>query len=144
MPALSKESYTFDPRPNYPFLISANRYFLPSSPHLNDDEALTLICTHGTGFHKEQWEPTLEHLFALVGDQVKIREVWSIDAPNHGDSAVLNEHTLQWGYEPTCKSISGLLLILTISAIDMLFHHSQLGRICPLSPPLPILSRHRC
>ncbi|KAF7358637.1 AB hydrolase-1 domain-containing protein [Mycena sanguinolenta] len=95
------QSYTFDPRPHYPLLLSVNRYWDPSSPHLDDPTATTLIFTHGTGFHKEQFEPTIQDLYNLVPtDGPKIREVWSIDAPNHGDSAVLNERALRSGYEP--------------------------------------------
>ena len=39
--------------------------------------------------------------YLLSDGAVQIREV-SIDAPNHGDAAVLNEYTLQWGYHPIC------------------------------------------
>ncbi|KAJ6492308.1 Alpha/beta hydrolase fold-1 [Mycena sanguinolenta] len=95
------QSYTFDPRPHYPLLLSANRYWDPSSPHLDDPTATTLIFTHGTGFHKEQLEPTIQDLYNLLSiDGPKIREVWAIDAPNHGESAVLNEEALRFGYEP--------------------------------------------
>ncbi|KAF7358636.1 Abhydrolase domain-containing protein mpaH [Mycena sanguinolenta] len=101
MVAMHAQSYTFDPRPHYPLLLSANRYWDPSSPHLDDPTATTLVFTHGTGFHKEQIEPTIQELYDLVPvDGPKIREVWSIDAPNHGDSAVLNEQVLRSGYEP--------------------------------------------
>ena len=59
---------------------------------------------------KEHWEPTLEFLYALLGASgpsgqgVRIREAWSIECPNHGDAAVLNESVLSWGYTPVCKS----------------------------------------
>lgn len=103
MPPLSSKSYTFDPRPDCPFLVTANRYRLPSSPRIPGPGALTLVLAHGTGFSKEHWEPTIEHLYHLIGSTTsEIREVWSIDAPNHGDAAVLNEETLQWGYQPIC------------------------------------------
>lgn len=63
---------------------------------------------------KEHWEPTLEELYELFAQspngrsnlkdgKVMIREAWSIEAANHGDSAVLNEQTLLWGYTPVCK-----------------------------------------
>ncbi|KAF5384362.1 hypothetical protein D9615_003153 [Tricholomella constricta] len=101
--AATFQSYTFDPRPNYPLVITAKRYWKPDSPYLNDPSAHTLVFAHGTGFHKEQWEPTMDDLYALMDGNdgsVKVREMWSIDAPNHGDAAILNEHVLQWGYEP--------------------------------------------
>ncbi|KAG6810634.1 hypothetical protein H0H92_011039 [Tricholoma furcatifolium] len=100
---LSSQSYIFDPRPNYPLLITAKRYWKSNSPDLHNPSALTLIFAHGTGFHKEQWEPTIDELYALLDGphgSPKIREVWSIDAPNHGDAAILNEDVLKWGYEP--------------------------------------------
>lgn len=100
------ESYIFDPRPRYPLVMTVKRYW-----HLDlcsrDPSALTLIFTHGTGFHKEQWEPTLEHLFDAAkqdgGIRPKIHDIWALDCPNHGDAAVINEEELQWGYSRVCK-----------------------------------------
>lgn len=65
------------------------------------------MLTHGTGLHKELWEPTLEHLYARArrGDGPRIREAWALDAPNHGASAVLNEDALVWSYWPGCTSL---------------------------------------
>ncbi|KAJ7729063.1 Alpha/beta hydrolase fold-1 [Mycena maculata] len=103
MTPLASQSYVFDPRPNFPLLLTAKRYWDPSSPHLNGPDGFTLILTHGTGFHKEQYEPTLQDLYDMIQDRPggpKIREAWSIDCPNHGDAAILNEQTLLWGYEP--------------------------------------------
>ncbi|KAJ2914575.1 hypothetical protein MD484_g5853, partial [Candolleomyces efflorescens] len=88
------ETFVFDPRPSYPLLITANRY-----PFSENPGGLTLVFAHGTGFHKEQWEPTIEDLKKL-DDTGIIREVWSIEAPNHGDSAILNEEVLRLGYTP--------------------------------------------
>jgi hydroxymethylglutaryl-CoA lyase len=98
---MESKTFVFDPRPNYPLLITANRY-----PFSEDSEGLTLVFAHGTGFHKEQWEPTIEDLKKLLEDDravTKIREVWSIEAPNHGDSAILNEEVLRLGYTPICE-----------------------------------------
>lgn len=63
---------------------------------MSDPRALTLILTHCVGAHKEQWEITLAKLFALTqsaGQQkLSIREAWSIDNPNHGESgAIISE-----------------------------------------------------
>ncbi|KAJ7216362.1 Alpha/beta hydrolase family-domain-containing protein [Mycena pura] len=100
MTSLASESYVFDPRPNFPLLLTAKRYWHPASPHLNDPSAFTLIFAHATGFHKEQYEPTIEDLYRLIPPGgPNIREAWSIDCPNHGDAAVLNEETLRWGYD---------------------------------------------
>ncbi|KAF9018194.1 alpha/beta-hydrolase [Hymenopellis radicata] len=97
MSTLQTQSFVFDPRPNYPLVSTVKRYWRPNSPYLADADAFTLIFVHGTNFHKEIWEPTIDDLFAMKGG--KIRDVWAIDAPNHGDAAMLNEEILQWGYE---------------------------------------------
>lgn len=105
MVILQQESYVFDPRPRYPLVVTAKRYWHPELFSEGPD-ALTIIFTHGTGFHKEQWEPTFEDLVSLLegsGNAGKrIREFWSLDCPNHGDAAVLNEEELSYGYEEVC------------------------------------------
>ena len=100
MSRLTFEAYICDPGPDYPFLITAKRYTAPSCVS-DDPDALTLVLAHGTGYHKEHWEPTLEHILehAAHDVRVKIRDAWAIDCPNHGDAAVLNERTLLWGYD---------------------------------------------
>lgn len=95
--------YVFDPRPHFPLRVVAKRYWTEVCMDTPIDEAqreaVTLIFTHATGFHKEHWEPTIQRLFenqrALP---FRIEDMWSIDAPNHGDAAVLNEDVLAWGY----------------------------------------------
>jgi pimeloyl-ACP methyl ester carboxylesterase len=118
------DEFVFDPRPNYPLVLTAKRYRLKKDHgegvDVNDlnPDASTLIFAHGTGFHKEQWEPTIQDLWSGLllssssrreGDGSRqsssfaIREAWSLDCPNHGEAAVLNEETLQWGYEQVCE-----------------------------------------
>ncbi|KAG6864826.1 hypothetical protein C0991_006918 [Blastosporella zonata] len=95
--SVSSQSYTFEPHPHHPLFTTVKRYWKSDSPNLNDSSALTLVLTHGTGFHKEQWEPMIDELYLLLdstGGYLKIREIWSIDAPNHGDAGVLNENLL--------------------------------------------------
>lgn len=102
--AMRTKTYLFDPRPEYPFLLSIKQYQF-STPDSGFPNDATLILTHGTGFHKEQWEPTLDHLHNLERQRggFRIREAWSIDCPNHGDSATLNEDTLVTGcYDEVC------------------------------------------
>ncbi|KAJ3795334.1 Alpha/beta hydrolase fold-1 [Lentinula aff. detonsa] len=99
MSALLSESYTFDPRPYYPLVSTLKRFRDPSWT----ENGLTLVFAHGTGFHKEQWEPTIDELLGFIAQQtpnkIRLREIWTIDAPNHGDAALLNEQALQYGYE---------------------------------------------
>lgn len=97
------EEHGFDPRPKFPFVVTMKRY-----PNLGDDrKGFTLILTHGTGFHKEVWEPIIERIFTTENakpDGLPILEAWAIDAPNHGDAAALNAHLLRSGaYDLTCE-----------------------------------------
>ncbi|GJE88943.1 alpha/beta hydrolase [Phanerochaete sordida] len=89
------DSFVFDPRPDYQFRLAVKRY-RHRVCHNTDDDALTLIFAHCVGGHKEQWELTLDYLFDAASrhPSFKIREAWSIDAPEHGDSAILNDHLL--------------------------------------------------
>jgi len=90
------EEYGFDPRPQFPFVITMKRY-----PNLGDGQSgSTLIFAHGTGFLKELWEPIIERVFATENakpDGLRIHEAWTIDAPNHGDAAAINAALLQSG-----------------------------------------------
>jgi len=101
---LAFEEYGFDPRPRFPFVTTMKRY--PNSD--GNQNGFTLILTHGNGFPKEVWEPTIERIFATENakpDGSRIREAWAIDAPNHGDAAALNAALLQSGaYGLTCES----------------------------------------
>ena len=105
MVSLQQESYVFDPRPRYPLVVTAKRYWDPEL-FSEDPDALTAVFTHGTGFHKEQWEPTFDDLVSLLKGSghagKRIREFWSLDCPNHGDAAILNERELEYGYEVFC------------------------------------------
>ncbi|OCH83549.1 hypothetical protein OBBRIDRAFT_840440, partial [Obba rivulosa] len=66
------------------------------------DTGLTLILTHCVGSHKESWEPVIDVLFNLrvakdspAGEHVSvIREVWSFDWQQHGESATVNRNVL--------------------------------------------------
>lgn len=101
---LEVQPFIFDPRPEYPYQLCIKRYThrdLSADPA--DSGAITLILTHGLGLHKEQWEPVLQDLFGLLGTansiaiggaKLKIREAWSIELPDCGESALLNEEVL--------------------------------------------------
>ncbi|KAF5372586.1 hypothetical protein D9758_005200 [Tetrapyrgos nigripes] len=114
---LQSECFIFDPRPNIPLVTTAKRYWDPSTALKDvDPTALTLVFAHGTGFHKEQWESSIEDLYDIVDSEqqqreqaqsscnptykttpeLRIREVWSSDAPNHGDASVLNERVFTY------------------------------------------------
>ena len=100
---LTPEEYRFDPRPQFPFHVAMKRY-----SNLGEQNGVTLILTHGTGFHKELWEPIIERIFAdsaKSSSGLRVRDAWAIDAPNHGDSATLNAPLLESGaYDLICES----------------------------------------
>lgn len=105
---LSEQPFILKPSTTYPLHITAKRY--RPDKHLDDDSkpgAITLVLLHATSLHKETWEPTLERMFDLaVKDHhahVNIREAWSIECPNHGQSAVLNDAQLQHGGRHHCN-----------------------------------------
>ncbi|KAH7337714.1 Alpha/beta hydrolase family-domain-containing protein [Rhizoctonia solani] len=71
-----------------------NRY-APERPRKGgSNPAVTVVLTHGTGFHKEIWETTLRYLLSTPQGQASVDEIWSLDAANHGDSALLNKDNL--------------------------------------------------
>ncbi|KIO27083.1 hypothetical protein M407DRAFT_23625 [Tulasnella calospora MUT 4182] len=99
MAQLQVTSHVLEPTSKYPFAVTAKCYSPPpgSQPE-GDKEAVTFILTHASGMHKECWEPVLglifEHQAANPRFVPRIREAWSIDSPNHGEAAVLNEKIL--------------------------------------------------
>ncbi|KAI0772763.1 hypothetical protein BD413DRAFT_33589 [Trametes elegans] len=96
---MESKSYIFDPRPSFPLFVTIRQYWTPQcSP--DDPDALTLVFTHGLTGSNATLVPLLEDLFALLrlSGQVKIRDAWGIDLPNHGHAARLNERELMWGY----------------------------------------------
>ncbi|PBK92786.1 alpha/beta-hydrolase [Armillaria gallica] len=61
---------------------------------INERPGFILIFAHGTGFHKEHWEVTIQRIFAL--DTVGlVREAWAVDAQTHGDAAALNAEAME-------------------------------------------------
>jgi len=56
---------------------------------------VTLILTHGISGHKEQYHTTITRLLSLRDlATYDIREIWTIDFPNHGEAATLNRRLL--------------------------------------------------
>lgn len=106
------------------------RYWHPDHCH-TDDDAVTLVTAHAISFSKEHWEPTLKHLYerflAQTTLRVKVRDVWCIDAPNHGHAAVLNEQTLTYYYNEECEYASFMAIYKTYTLL-----YNLLGRICSM------------
>ncbi|PBK71172.1 alpha/beta-hydrolase [Armillaria solidipes] len=76
-----------------PLWATLKRYTKANPSLQKTQSGRVLIFAHGVGFHKEQWEPTISHLFKL-DTQNTIREAWAVDCQNHGEAAILNEKVL--------------------------------------------------
>ena len=107
------------------------------------DASDTLVLLHSTSFCKESWEPVLETLLCTLEtsglglgarggveegtvrlrarEGVKVREAWSIDCPNHGEAAVVNEVVLgdpKKGFCNNCKFSFFFFLCFSLTRFD--------------------------
>lgn len=57
-------------------------------------DGLTLVFTHGLASHKEQYDPTIARLLSHAQTRATIRDIWVLDLPNHGQTALLNRPVL--------------------------------------------------
>ncbi|KAF8189453.1 Alpha/beta hydrolase fold-1 [Mycena galopus ATCC 62051] len=95
--ALETTSFVFDCPQNirdaagHRLQMSAKQYYTPES--VTNSHGLVLLFAHCIGGHKEQWEPTIQRIFALRHSQV--REAWAFDWQTHGESAILNRQLLE-------------------------------------------------
>ncbi|KZT43145.1 hypothetical protein SISSUDRAFT_742783 [Sistotremastrum suecicum HHB10207 ss-3] len=95
------ETVIVDQRPSYRFRIVGNRYIPRHAPDPADlrksDCHVSLVFLHANGLFKETFEPVIDYLFkdsillrSRSGESLVIDEAWSIECPNHGQSATLN------------------------------------------------------
>ncbi|KAF7320973.1 hypothetical protein HMN09_00184100 [Mycena chlorophos] len=87
---LQQRVHSLSPSSICPFHVEAVQYL----PERSFRDGLTLIFLHATNMHKEQYEVVLKHFFAADGTGVRIRDVWCIESPNHGGSALRNRGLL--------------------------------------------------
>ena len=109
---LRSETLSVKSSPSFNLTVLAKRYTLELPYTLSDDpKTLSLIFCHAQGFFKEVWEPVIQRLplhvneSSEVKDVLKIKEIYSIESPNHGESATLNEEALDKYYLDSCTSI---------------------------------------
>ncbi|KAH8097014.1 Alpha/Beta hydrolase protein [Cristinia sonorae] len=78
-------------------------------------QGVTLFFAHANGFHKEIWEPTLLALVKTMGERgaaYEVSEIWTWDAVNHGDSALVNAGKLSgiFDWQDNARDIANFLL----------------------------------
>ncbi|KAJ7334060.1 Alpha/beta hydrolase fold-1 [Mycena albidolilacea] len=94
---LRREHIDLEPSLSYPFHVLATHYNFEGNPYSDSDDALTLILFHALGVHKETWEVTIASIFNLCSSgasQAKIRDILSIESPNHGRSSEINANEI--------------------------------------------------
>jgi hypothetical protein len=113
---LADQHVVLRPDTTYPLFITAKRYTHPASLDAGSRRSavvasasappLTLLLLHSTSFHKEIFEPVLRYLWARMAQgEIRVREAWAVECPNHGESAVLNGELLQRvPYKTYCES----------------------------------------
>ena len=97
-----QRQFILEPDIGYPLYITAKQFWRAElEANWDNPDAFTLILLHSTSFHKETWEPTLQHFFDDIQERQsrpadpKIKCAWVIECPNHGESAALNDRALQ-------------------------------------------------
>lgn len=90
-------------------------------------ELVHLVFLHATGFTKEVWEYWVEMFFDKYGDQ--LGTVISVDAPNHGESFILNRDKLglTCSWEDSGKDVIKILAAHGITRNAILIGHSMGG-----------------
>ncbi|KAK0447925.1 Alpha/beta hydrolase fold-1 [Desarmillaria tabescens] len=84
------DNYTVETQYSCPLKCTVKRY----RQDVDERPGFILIFAHGTGFHKEHWEVTIQRIFALDTLSL-VREAWAVDAQTHGDAAALNEEAMK-------------------------------------------------
>ncbi|KAI0800323.1 alpha/beta-hydrolase [Fomes fomentarius] len=84
-----------------PMWNCVNRYLRKRSASSGRRNGVTLFMCHANGFPKEIWEPALDRLLARDEGNVDyiIDEIWSWEAVNHGDAAIINRDSLGGIYD---------------------------------------------
>ncbi|KAI6043509.1 Alpha/beta hydrolase family-domain-containing protein [Pisolithus marmoratus] len=108
-------------------------------PVSKSKEGLTLVLTHGLSSHKESYHPTIAHLLRLNATRARyvnmIKEIWSIDMPNHGESAVLNRAYLEdrqergrkEGWDGKCTTMDFSSYLSAFLSVPQLRGHRVVG-----------------
>ena len=112
-PPVATETVVLDLRRKHRLLTAAKRYSVPNASPPTPD-GLTLLFVHSTHTCKEYWEPTIEDYldFASARGYHGVHEIWAVDSPYHGDTALLNWNAPE---RPYCTSSS----LISLSEIPL-------------------------
>ncbi|KAH0826887.1 Alpha/Beta hydrolase protein [Lanmaoa asiatica] len=96
---------------------------------------VTLILTHGISGYKELYHTTITRLLSLKDTTYDIREIWSIDFPNHGEAATLNRRLLdehkvngeRQGFDGTCTTMDFAAYLHAFLALPRFRGHNVVG-----------------
>ncbi|KAJ6604984.1 Alpha/beta hydrolase fold-1 [Mycena sp. CBHHK59/15] len=132
-----RERIDLTPSPTYPFHILATKYDYAENRYRDSDDAFTLILLHALGVHMETWEVTVARMFALCSSgasPVKIRDVFSIESPNHGQSSAINgseiaKRSIDWP-EEYAKAVQRFLTAGPSTGAKVDFATRKLVGIC--------------
>ncbi|OCH88920.1 alpha/beta-hydrolase [Obba rivulosa] len=83
------------PGSSHPGMKALAKRYIPMTRSRDLDCGLTLVFAHCAGSHKEVWEPIIETLFSQCSPV--IREAWSLEWQNHGESANMNCSVIESG-----------------------------------------------
>jgi alpha-beta hydrolase superfamily lysophospholipase len=89
--------------------LAVKEYRTRDSTTNDDEDAVTIIASHGNGFPKETYEPLFDDLVNNVSG-FKIRAIWIADVANQAASYALNEDQL--GDDPNWFDHSRDLLLM--------------------------------
>ncbi|KAG6335177.1 hypothetical protein ID866_3921 [Astraeus odoratus] len=112
-----------------PLWNAINRYIRAHSGNTTGPR-LTLFLAHANGFPKETWEVMLRHLFDSPAAHL-VDEVWSWEAVQHGDSALLNAQNLSgiFEWQDNTRDIANFLLNYLPDEVSAAPLPTQLARI---------------
>lgn len=72
--------------PDVKLNLVVEEYIIPTAPA----RGLSLLLTHGTSFNKGFWELIIKEILDKPGVSSCTKRILTLDAANHGDSAVMN------------------------------------------------------
>ncbi|KAG0697843.1 Alpha/Beta hydrolase protein [Suillus ampliporus] len=93
-------------------------------------DGLTLVFTHGIAGHKEQYDPTITRLLSHDQTRAAIRDVWVLDFPNHGQTALHNRPVLdarKAGGKGVCTTADFALYLQAFLSSPLLKTNSVVG-----------------